>query len=87
MLKTELKCRAWKPHYCQALSVEDGNIPIEFEEMMLTWFKDCPELLKHILCSAKAVFHIGGFVNPHNGHYWAEEDSRVTRKTCRIDSR
>ena len=70
--------RAWKPHYCQALSVEDCDIRMEFGEMVLAWFRDWPDLLKNILWNDEAVFHIGGFVNRHNCHFWAGEDLRVT---------
>ena len=46
MLKNELKCRAWKTHYCQALFAEDCDIRMEFGEMMLAWSKDGPDFLK-----------------------------------------
>ena len=46
--------------------------------MMLAWFRDWLNLLKNILWSDEAAFHIGGFVNRHNCHYWAGEDPRVT---------
>ena len=59
-------------------STEDCDIRMEFGEMMLAWLRDWPDLLKNILWSDEAVFHIGGFVNRHNCHYWAEEDPRVT---------
>ena len=85
MLKNELKCHAWKPHYYHALSAEDCDIRMEFGEMMLALFKNWPDLLKNILWSAEAVFHISGFVNCHNGHYWVEEDLSATNKKCRID--
>ena len=78
VLKNELKWRTWKPHYCQALSAEDCDIRMEFGEMMLAGLRDWPDLLKNILWSDEAIFHIGGFVNRHNCHYWAEEDPRVT---------
>ena len=39
------------------------DIRMEFGEMMLAWFKNWPDLLKNILWSAEAVFHISGFVN------------------------
>jgi hypothetical protein len=32
------------------------------------------------LWSNEAVFHIGGFVNRHNCHYWAAHDPEVTVK-------
>jgi len=33
---------------------------------------------ENILWRDEAVFHIGGFVNRHNCHYWAAHDSEVT---------
>ena len=45
---------------------------------MLAWFRNRPDLSKNILWSNEAVFHVGGFVNRHNCHYWAGEDPRVT---------
>ena len=77
VLKKHLKWRAWKPHYCQVLSAEDCNIRMEFSEIMLAWYEDWPGLFQNILWSDEAVFHIGGFVNRHNCHYWAEEDPRI----------
>ena len=87
MLKNELKCHAWKPHFYQALSAKDCDIRMEFGEMMLAWFKNWPHLLKNILWSAEAVLHIRGLVNRHNGHYWVGEDPSATNKKCRIDPR
>jgi len=31
-----------------------------------------------ILWSDETAFHIGGFVNPHNWHYWEVHDPEVT---------
>ncbi|XP_076028935.1 uncharacterized protein LOC143017855 [Oratosquilla oratoria] len=87
VLKNELKWRAWKPHYCQTLSAEDCDIRVEFGEMMLAWYEDWSDLFKNILWSDEAVFHIGGFVNRHNCHYWAGEDPRITSEKCRIGPR
>ena len=44
---------------------------------MLAWFRDRLHLLKNILWIDEAVFHMGGFVNRHNCHYWVEKRSRV----------
>jgi hypothetical protein len=77
VLKKELKWRAWKPHYCQSLSDEDCDIRMEFGENMLAWHEDWPVLFQNILWSDEAVFYVGGFVNRHNCHYWAEEDPVV----------
>ena len=63
------------------------DIRMELGEMMLAWFKNWPDLLKNILWSAEAVFHISGFVNRHNGHYWVGEDPSATNKKCRIEPR
>ena len=41
---------------------------------MLAWYKDWPNLIKNILWSDEAVFHIGRFVNHHSCDYWTEED-------------
>ena len=46
--------------------------------MMLGWHEDWPKLFENILWSDDAVFHISGFVNRHNCHYWAARDPGVT---------
>ena len=77
ILKDELHYRPWKPHYCQKISPEDCDRRMEFGELMLSWQEDWPELFHNILWSDEAVFHVGGFVNRHNCHYWAHEDPAV----------
>ena len=47
-------------------------------DVTLAWYKDWSDLFKNILWSDEAVFHIGGFVNRHNCHYWAGEDPCIT---------
>ena len=68
VLHTELNYRPWKPHYVQELKLKDCNRRMEYEELMLGWQDNLPELFENILCSDEAVFHIGGFVNRHNYH-------------------
>ncbi|CAF4646489.1 unnamed protein product [Rotaria sp. Silwood1] len=51
---------------------------MEFSEIMLSWKDDWPELFDNILWSDEAVFHVGGFVNRHNCHYWANKDPGMT---------
>jgi len=51
---------------------------MEYGELMLGWHEDWPKLFENILWSDEAVFHIGGFVNRHNSHYWAAHDPEVT---------
>ena len=77
ILKIELDFRPWKPHYCQALSDEDCDRRLEYGEMMTEWLIRCPELCKKIVWTDEAIFHVGGFVNRHNCHYWAAEDPRI----------
>jgi len=47
---------------------------MEYGELMLGWHEDWPKLFENILWSDEAVFHVGGFVNRHNCHYWAAHD-------------
>jgi len=51
---------------------------MEYEELMLGWHEDWPKLFENILWSDEAVFHVRGFVNRHNSHYWAAHDPEVT---------
>ena len=39
-----------------------------------------PNLLENIIWSDEAVFHLGGFVNRHNSHYWAQETPKKLLK-------
>src|SRR5436190_21404892 len=46
---------------------------MEFSQVMLAWKEESPNLFKRILWSDEAVFHVGGFVNRHNCHWWSAE--------------
>jgi len=78
VLKTELKWRPWKPHYVQALYPDDLDRRHEFAEKMIEWHETHPDLFDNILWSDEAIFHVGGFVNRHNSHYWSENDPLIT---------
>ena len=52
------------------LMAEDCDRRLEFWETMLEWLELWSELLKNILWSDEAIFHVGGMVNRHNCHYW-----------------
>jgi len=78
VLKKGLNFRPRIPHYAQEPTPEDCNRRMEYGELILGWHEDCPELFENILWSDKAVFHIGGFVNRHNSHYWAVHDPEMT---------
>lgn len=77
ILTAELDFRPWKPHYCQALSAEDCDRRLEYGEMMIEWQIRWPELYHNIVWSDEANFHVGGFVNRHNCHYWGAEDPKI----------
>ena len=47
---------------------------------MVVWQEDLPKLFENILWRDEAVFHIGGFVNRNNCHYWAAHVPEVTVK-------
>ena len=71
-MKKELNYRAWKPHYVQQLKENDPERRLHYAEHMKEWIGREPALLDHILWSDEAIFFVGGFVNRHNCHYWAE---------------
>ena len=73
VLKKTLSFKPWKPHYCQELSFDDCDRRMAFGEAMLQWHEENHRLFENILWSDEAVFHIGGFVNKHNCHYWAAD--------------
>jgi len=78
VLKKDLNYRPRKPHYVQELTHEDCDHRMEYGKLMLGWHGDWPKSFENILWSDEAVFHIGGFVNPHNCHYWAAHDPEMT---------
>ena len=78
IIKKELKFRAWKPHYIHELQINDPARRLAFADEMDAWLKRDPNLLRNILWSDEAVFCIGGFVNRHNCHYWAEQNPHIT---------
>ena len=51
---------------------------MEYGELMLGWQEDWPKLFENILWRDETVFHIGGFVNRHNCHYWKAYNPYVT---------
>jgi hypothetical protein len=45
---------------------------------MLGWQEDFLQPFQNILWSDEATFHVGGFVNRHNCHYWAAPNPNMT---------
>ncbi|CAK1585331.1 unnamed protein product [Parnassius mnemosyne] len=76
-LKT-VSSRPWKPHYCQEITPEECDLWVECGEIMLGWRGDRSELFDNIVWTDEAIFHVRGFVNRHNCHYWAELDLKAT---------
>lgn len=78
VLKKDLIWKPWKPYCVQELSLEDCDRRMEYGEIMLSWHSDWPDVFRNIIWSDEAVFHVGGFVNRHNCHYWAETNPGMT---------
>ena len=74
IMKKELNYRPWKPHYVQELKVNDPARRLQYAEDMREWMAREPALLDNILWSDEAIFFVGGFVNKHNCHYWADSN-------------
>ena len=75
MLRKELQYRPWKPHYVQELKHEDCDWRMAYSEHMLQWLGE-----DKIIWSDEAIFHVGGFVNRHNCHYWGPCSSEATKE-------
>ena len=71
ILHKDLNFKPWKPHYVQELFPEDMDRRLEYAENMLEMSERRPDVFSKIIWSDEAVFHVGGFVNRHNSHYWA----------------
>jgi hypothetical protein len=69
VLLKELHHWMWKPHLVQQISSEDGDVRMEFSQIMVRWKDDWSEPFDNILSSNEGVFHVGGFVNRYNRHY------------------
>ena len=87
VLHKELNYRPWKPHYVQELMPEDCDRRMEYGELMLGWYEDWPELFENILWSDEAVFHVDGFVNRHNCHYWGTNETDPKQTVERMQTR
>ena len=71
----------------QELKPEDCDRRMEYGELMLGWYEDWPELFENILWSDEAVFHVGGFVNRHNCHYWGTNETDPKQTVERMQTR
>ncbi|KAG8331878.1 hypothetical protein J6590_032578 [Homalodisca vitripennis] len=60
---------------------------MEYGKWMLGWGEDLPQLLEYILCCDEVVFHIGGFVNLYNRHYWAPRDTDPEMTVEKLETR
>ena len=52
---------------------EDCDHRMEYGKLMLGRHENWIVLLEKILWSGEAVFHVGGFINSYNCHYWASD--------------
>ena len=84
IMKKDLNFKPWKPRYVQELHHEDMDRRIEFAETMLELSERRPDIFKKLIWSDEAIFHLGGFVNKHNCHYWAiESPPKLFKKSQR----
>lgn len=51
---------------------------------MLDWKEENQNLLDNILWSDESIFHVGGFVNRHNCHYWGSASPSATIERVQI---
>ncbi|KAJ4427660.1 hypothetical protein ANN_25308 [Periplaneta americana] len=68
VLKNELNFRQWKPHYCQVLSSEDCDHRMEYDEIMVSWYEDWPQLFTNNIWSDEAVFYVEEFTIVTTGY-------------------
>lgn len=73
-----ISLKPWKPQYVQQLFLNDFDGRIEMAEGFIQWCNEWPELLSNILWSDEAAFHVGGFVNKRNCHYWTQHSPKQT---------
>lgn len=73
ILHKDLNFKPWKPKSVQELFPEDMDRRLEFAEMMLELAERRHDLFSKVVWSDEAVFHLGGLINRHNSHYWAEQ--------------
>lgn len=78
VLRKELNFRPWKPNFVQELYLEDCDNRMEFSENMLQWAEEDASLWNNVLWSDEAVFHVGGFINRHNCHFWSNDKPGYT---------
>ena len=80
ILHKNLNFKPWKPQSVQELFPEDMDRRLELAELMLEIAEGRPDLFSKIVWSDEAVFHVGGFVNRHNSHYWVEKSPKKLLK-------
>ena len=80
ILHKDINFKPWKPKSVQELSPEDMDCRLEFAETMLELTERKPDLFSKLIWSDEAVFHLGGFVNRHNSHYWGKKSPNKLMK-------
>lgn len=78
ILRKHISFKPWKPQYVHELFLDDCDRRMAFSEEFIQWYNEWPQLFDNILWSDEAVFHVGGFVNKHNCHYWAQHNPKMS---------
>lgn len=76
-----LNLTPYKPKILHKLHEEDLADRVQFSEDFLEILNADPEILKLIMFSDEANFHINGAVNRHNCRYWSQEPPEELHET------
>jgi hypothetical protein len=71
ILHDDLHLHPYKMQMVHALNPRDYAMRVGFCEYILQLLDDCPQLIDNLWMSDKTHFHLSGYVNKHNFHYWA----------------
>ena len=74
ILHKDINFKPWKP------KSEDMDRRLEFAETMFELAERRHAMFSKVVWSDEAVFHLGGFINRYNRHYWSEQSPKKLLK-------
>ena len=83
VIRRRLRLRAYKIQLRHQIKPADRPTRTDFASFMLNAIDDNPTLLKRVLFSDKATFHINGVVNRHNCRIWGSEQPNIVHEHVR----
>lgn len=69
-----MKLTPYHPRLIHVLNEDDFDRRLEFAELMLTKFKENPDLIRNFVWTDEAKFHTSGSVNRHSCVFWRPEN-------------